>query len=265
MILVAAAACALVLAAGSPAGTIFSTNVNFVITYNPDCTFSVAIDGGITMNSATGSGATIPPGPYQLTIHTPLPDNMWTTCSDANFSLSGPGVSYSAILGTDLGPYGASFPETFAPASTYTMVDASQPNDPVVFTTAATGSSSSLLPPPPPPVSSAPPVGTSQNDIVGSAVAPSVGALRATVAASGKATLLSGAKPVVSLTAGRYKITVSDDSSLRRFFVQKHGGTPQTTSGGSVKGTKTIELDLTAGTWTYYSTSAHETQFTVTG
>jgi hypothetical protein len=265
MILVAAAAAALALAAGSPAGTIFSTNVNFVITYNPDCTFSLQIDGGIFMNSATGTGATIPPGPYQLTIHTPLPDNMWTTCSDANFSLTGPGVSYSAILGTDLGPYGASFPETFAPASTYTMVDASQPNDPVVFTTSATGSSSSLLPPPPPPVSSAPAVGTSQNDIVGSAVAPSVGALQASVAASGKTVLLSDRKPVVSLAAGRYTITVSDKSPIRRFYVQKQGGKPQTTSGSSFEGTHALELELTAGKWTYYSTSAHATPFTVTG
>src|SRR5271155_806497 len=121
--LLTAAACALVLATEGSAATIFSTTVNFVVTYNADCTFTVAIDGGITMNSATATGATIPPGPYQITIRTPLPDNTWNTasCTQANFSLTGPGVNYSAILGSALPPYSATFPETFTPASTYTM------------------------------------------------------------------------------------------------------------------------------------------------
>src|SRR5579863_10350719 len=131
MFLLGAACCALVFASEGSGGTIFSTTVNFVVTYNTDCTFTVAIDGGITMSSATATGATIPPGPYQLTIRTPLPDNTWNTasCSEADFALSGPGVSYSAFLGTGLPPYSATFPETFAPSSSYTMLDASQPNE----------------------------------------------------------------------------------------------------------------------------------------
>ena len=101
----------------------------FRITYHPDCTFTVAIDGGVTMDSATGTGATIPPGPYSISVRTPLPDDTWnpSICTTAKFSLTGPGVSYAAILGNDLGPYGATFNPSFAPASTYTIVDGNQP------------------------------------------------------------------------------------------------------------------------------------------
>jgi hypothetical protein len=263
--LLAAVLATVVLAAGSAADTpVFSTTVFFRITYRADCTFTVAIDGGITMDSASGSGATIPPGPYQLSVRTPLPDNVWDRafCSQAAFSLSGPGASYSGILGTDLGPYGATFNETFAPASTYTMVDASRPSSTVVFSTTATGSSSSLLPPPP--ASTATGKGTVETGLLGSGIVPYRGSLHAAVATSDKATLMSSGKPLVSLKAGRYDIVVTDDSARGGFFVQKLDRKPRTITGVRFQGKRTVRVNLTAGRWLFFATSARETQFVVT-
>ena len=263
--LLAVATAALVMAAGSAADTpVFSTTVFFRVTYRSDCTFTVAIDGGITMDSATGSGATIPPGPYQISVRTPLPDNTWdrSFCTEGIFSLTGPDVSYSGILGTDLGPYSATFNETFAPASTYTMVDASHPSSPIVFGTTAAGSSSSLLPPTPP--STATGTGSVGTDLVGSGIVPYRGSLHAAVATSDRATLMSSGKPLLSVKAGRYDIVVTDDSARGGFFVQKLDRKPTPITGVKFTGKRTVRVNLTAGKWAFFSKSARETEFVVT-
>jgi hypothetical protein len=266
MVALAVIAVAILGAPGGEAATpTFSTTVNFRIVYQPDCTFTVAVDGGATMASATQTGATLPPGPYQVTIQTPLPDGMWDSpiCNYATFSLTGPGVSYSAVLGTPLGPYGASFSQTFQPASTYTMVDASQPNDVVTFTTTATGSSSSLLPPPPAPVSTVQ-TATSQGDLVGSAVVSNRGVLNATVTASGAVKLTLHGKPVVSLPSGTYEIAVADDFAKAGLSIEKRGLAAQKLTGVAFKGRRTVTVDLTDGTWVYYAKSDEKNSFVVT-
>jgi hypothetical protein len=264
---VAAFAAATVLVAAVAADTpVFSTTVFFRITYLPDCSFTVAIDGGINMDSTGATApttATIPPGPYQLSIRTPLPDSTWNTavCEAANFSLSGPGVSYQTVLGSDLGPYSATVNETFAAGATYTMVDATHTASPVVFATTATGSSSSLLPPNPPPPAV---VGSSeQPDFVGSGIVPYRGTLQASVARSGTVTLSSGGKPLVSVEAGRYEIVIKDASRRGGFFVQRPGGKPESLSGVAFTGTRVAHLDLGAGTWTFFATKDHEESFVV--
>jgi hypothetical protein len=266
MVALVVIAVAILGASASEAATpIFSTNVNFRIVYQPDCTFTVAVDGGATMASATQTGATLPPGPYQVTIQTPLPDGMWDSpiCNYASFSLTGPGVSYSAVLGTPLGPYGATFSETFQPASTYTMVDATQPNDVVTFTTTATGSSSSLLPPPPAPVSTVE-TATSQGDLVGSAVASSPGVLNATVSTSGTARLSLHGKPVVSLPSGTYEIAVADNSAKAGLSIGKSGHAAQTLTGIAFKGKRTVTVHLTDGAWVFYAKAGNKNSFVVT-
>jgi hypothetical protein len=269
-VLPAVALAAAILASGSAGATTptFSTTVNFRIAYQPDCTFTVAIDGGITMASATQTGATIPPGPYQVSISTPLPDGMWNSavCTQALFSLNGPGISYSAALGTGTGPYGASFPETFQPSSTYTMVDANQPKDVVTFTTAATGSSSSLLPSsPPPPVSTVTTEQTSQSDPVGSAAVVEQGGLAGALSATGVVTLTRHGDAVGSLPAGDYELTVSDDSRHAGFFVERRGAPAQAISGVGFVGRRSVKLDLTAGSWLFFSTPSRVKSFQVSG
>ena len=146
------ACAALFVSSGFADSPIFSTTVFFRITYRPDCSLTVSIDGGPSMDSTGASAppsATIPPGPYQVSVRTPLPDNTWDTsvCPCGNFSMTGPGIGYGIQFGNDLGPYSATMNMTFQPASTYTIVDATHPGSPITFTTTATGSSSSLLPP----------------------------------------------------------------------------------------------------------------------
>ena len=266
-VLAAAAGAAVVASGGLGDMPVFSTTVFFRITYLPDCSFTVAIDGGIEMDSTGATApttATIPPGPYQLSIRTPLPDGTWNTsvCEGANFSLAGPGASYQTMLGGDLGPDSATFDETFAAASTYTMVDASHPASPVVFTTAATGSSSSLLPPAPPaPVAA----GSEQPDLVGSGIVPYRGELQATVTNADAATLSAGGKPLGSVAAGRYEIVIRDASRRGGFFVERPGGRPVALSGVSFIGTRVARLDLSAGTWTFFARKGNEESFLVTG
>lgn len=265
-VVAALAAAAVLVAAGAADTPVFSTTVFFRITYLPDCSFTVAIDGGIDMDSTGATApttATIPPGPYQLSIRTPLPDSTWDTsvCQGANFSLSGPGASYQTILGSDLGPYSATFNETFAAGASYTMLDAAHPGSPVVFTTTATGSSSSLLPPPPPVVAAS----SEQPDLVGSGIVPYRGALRATVASSDTASLSSGRKPLVSVEAGRYEIVIRDASRRGGFYLKRPGGRAVALSGVSFTGTRVAHLDLSAGTWTFFATKDHEKSFVVKG
>ena len=228
---------------GSADGPLFSSTVFFRITYHPDCTFSVAIDGGVTMDSATGTGATIPPGPYSVSVRTPLPDDTWNPsfCTTAKFSLTGPGVNYTATLGSDLGPYGATFTPSFLPASTYTIVDGNRPTQPVVFTTTATGTSTSLLPPTP--ASTATGTGSVQTPLMGSGIVPYRGALSATVASSNSATVTVSGKPLASLKAGRYDFVVKDESAHAGLFVQKVTRKPTVLTGVAFEGKRTSQVN----------------------
>jgi len=264
-LLAAIAAAAIAASAVSAATTPseFSTTVVFAVTYNPDCTFTVNIEGGPSTDSSSPatSSATIPPGPYQVTVRTPLPDNNFngSSCEGAQFSLTGPGVSYSSVLGT-AGPYSATFNETFLPSSTYTLVDAARPGNPVTFTTTATGSSSSLLPPPPPSTASGSSV---QAPLVGSEIVPFRGSLDATVAPSDKVTVMSGKKPLASVKPGRYDIVVDDESTSGGFFVQKLDKKARSITGVRFKGRHTVQVTLTAGEWTFFAQPTHQTKFAV--
>jgi hypothetical protein len=261
--LVGAAALASSGLADSP---IFSTTVFFRITYQPNCTLTASIDGGPSMDS-TGASAptsvTIPPGPYQVSIRTPLPDNTWdtTACPYGIFSMTGPGINYAMQFSNDLGPYSATVNMTFQPASTYTISDANHPGQPITFTTTATGSSSSLLPAPPASTASG---SSTQGDVVGSAIVPFRGSLQATVAGPVAATLTTGGKPLTTVVTGRYDIVVKDNSAKAGFYVEKSGRKPQSLTGVRFEGKRTVEVDLTVGKWTFFSESGHDTAFVVT-
>ncbi|HEY3922457.1 MAG TPA: hypothetical protein VGL76_10125 [Gaiellaceae bacterium] len=265
--LLAAFLAAAVLAAAGAAATSppseFSTTVFVAVTYNADCSFSVSVEGGPLLDSTpTGtSTATIPPGPYQVTVRTPLPDNLWngTTCKQALFSMNGPGVTYSSVLGTDSGPYGATFNETFQPSSTYTLLDASRSNSPVTLTTTATGTSTSLLPPTPPSTAKG---GSVQTPLVGSDIVPFRGSLVAMVTPANKATVMSGKKPVTKVKAGRYKVVVEDDSASGGLSVQKVHGKTRTLTSAKFTGKRTVSVTLSAGEWTFVS-AHHETTLVV--
>ncbi len=264
ILLAAALGAAILAGSGAADSPIFSTTVFFHITYRPDCTFTVAIDGGPSMDSTIPGTTTIPPGPYQVSVRTPLPDGTWDTsaCTIAEFSLTGPGVSYSATLGSDLGPYSATYNPTFEPASTYTIVDGNHPSQPVVFTTTATGSSSSLLPPVP--ASTASGSGSTQPGLVGSGIVPYRGSLTATVPRSGPPTLDTHGDPLATLRAGLYDIVVRDASPRGGLFVQKAHKKAVLIAGVSFTGKRTVQVDLTAGRWTFFSSGGKPVPFVVT-
>jgi hypothetical protein len=260
---------AAVLSAGAGADN-FSSTVPVSVAYRSDCTFTFSVQGSIVADSAGAATTTLPPGPYQLSITTPLPDNMWSSsiCTEADFSLSGPGVSYSSYLGTGTGPNGATFDITLQPASTYTMVDQTHPTEPIVITTTATGSSSSLLPAT---MTSAPlPItATSQSDLIGShtraTTPPFRGMLHAAVTAAGRVTLAFGGSAVTTLKAGRYTVVLSDRFTKGGVALRASGGTSQTLAAGAFAGSRGVRVTLTAGQWSVEASGAHPAAFAVTG
>ncbi|HEX4518614.1 MAG TPA: hypothetical protein VH063_03435 [Gaiellaceae bacterium] len=262
----ALAACSLAVAivAGSAADNpnpIFSTSVVIHVAYAPDCTFTMTIDGGITVDNSAAPGVSIPPGPYQVAIRTPLPDAPFdtTVCIGPVFSLTGPGVNDVPNLAA-VNYMGTTQNVTLAPSSTYVAVDANHPLLQKFVTTSATGSSSSLLPPIPADTAS----GTStQPDVVGSGLAPLRGSLRASVSATGAAALEVGKTPARKLRAGRYSFVVVDSSPRRGFFVEKHGRKAVPLAGVRFTGKKTVTLNLTAGAWTFFSQNGHAVPFVV--
>jgi hypothetical protein len=261
-----ALAIAAVLVASSAADTpIFSSTVFFRITYRADCTLTVAIDGGPSMDSAAPAPVTIPPGPYQVSVRTPLPDSTWDTsvCSIGHFSFTGPDVNLAAVIGNDLGPYSATYNVTLDPASTYTIADAAHPGAPITFSTAATGSSSSLLPAVPASTGGTG-KGATQPALMGSAIVPFRGTLTATVPTAGSPTLEAKGKALATLEAGRYDIVVKDASPHGGFFVEKAHKKPMTIAGVAFTGKRTVHVSLTAGKWTFFSKSGKATTFTVT-
>ncbi len=253
-------------ASGLGDSPVFSTTVFFRITYQPNCTLTVAIDGGPSMDSTGATAptsATIPPGPYQVSIRTPLPDNTWDTsvCQYGTISMSGPGISYGMAFGSPLGPYSATVNMTFQPASSYTIVDANHPTQPITFTTTATGSSSSLLPPVPASTASG---ASTQSSLVGSDIVPFRGSVDATVAGSAGPTVTTGGKPITTVKTGRYTFVVKDESAQAGFFVEKSGKKPEALSGVRFKGKRTVRVYLTVGKWMFFSKSGHATAFVVT-
>jgi hypothetical protein len=93
----------------------------------------------------------------------------------------------------------------------------------------------------------------------------SPGALQATVASSGAATLSADGKQLVSVEAGRYEIVIHDASRRGGFVVERPGGKPEALSGVAFTRTRVAQVDLSAGTWTYLATKDVKQSFVVRG
>jgi hypothetical protein len=91
-----------------------------------------------------------------------------------------------------------------------------------------------------------------------------LGTLNGSVDTAGKLSLTFKGKKVASLKAGRYKLTVLDETSKRGFSIQKDGA-KKATSVTTVPhlGRNTILITLTAGKWFYYSPSRGKIVFKV--
>jgi hypothetical protein len=211
-----------------------------------DTSIGLTFDDGSNVGNQATTPPTIPPGTYTIRAE----DDAFTH----NFHLAGPGVDVSTTIGGTGTP---TWTVTFQPGSQYRFVCDDHPDFMygVFFTSGAgggtSGGSSGGS-------SGGASGGSGSSGSTGGTVS-NTGSLRGTlvgrVNAAGKLTLSSGGAPVTKVKAGRYKLTVADKASTRSFVVQRKGGSPTTVSGVSFVGTRTMVLTLTAGQWTYYTSS----------
>jgi hypothetical protein len=240
------------LAAAIAAGTVGAVTPGIptiYVTYSPNCSFTVSVDGGTTVTATSPPGPTLPPGQYQIQVLMENPTGGYS-CGTPVFTLTGPGVSsvttfpQESILDNHVLP-------ALRPSATYTAQDENAPGATrVFFSTAASGSSTSLISPPAS-ASSASTGSSGQTDIVGSAVLPVRGRLTATVGARGSTKLAFGGRAVSTLQTGRYAVIVTDESSAGGFQLRRSGARPVIVTTAPFRGRKTRTVALRAGHWTY--------------
>jgi hypothetical protein len=216
------------------------------VTYSPNCTFTMTVDGGTMVTAASPPGPALPPGQYQIQVLMENPAAGYS-CGTPVFTLTGPGVSSTttfpqeSILDNHVLP-------ALRPSSTYVAEDENAPAATrVYFTTTATGSSISLLSPSS--TTTTTKGGSTQTDIVGSGVLPTRGRLAAIVPASGRPALKRDGRSVTSLKAGRYDFAVVDASRTAGFWLERPGGKRVSLTGVLFRGHETRPVALTAGRW----------------
>jgi hypothetical protein len=228
------------IATGAVAGPAGAVLPSIYVDYDDDCVFTMRADGGFRLTSATAPGTTIPPGTYQVVLSVPQD----APSCPLHFRLQGPGVELEWDFGGEA--LNAQATETLRPGSTYVAVDLRNTSRyRAVFTAAASGSSSGLVTATP---STATGKGQASSDLVGSAILPYRGVLKASV---GAAALTWKGRAVRSLRAGRYDVVVADGTPRRGLTARKRNGRAVTLTGAAFVGTRTTRLALTAGTWTF--------------
>ena len=251
---------------GASAGVATSrATATLAVTYIGSSSIQVKLGDGTTVRS----GSVIPAGSYTLQVDDPDYPN-------PKFTMNGPGVSVSSDLnstgmGIDrpafLGPY------TLQTSSTYSVGDANMGSSVTIsFTTSASatasgsssgGSSSSGS-------SSSGSSGSSSSSSSSSSGSMSstmkmVGTLKASVSTAGKPALMFGGKSVKTLKAGRYTLTVADQSKKAAFIVWKLGSHAMTLSAVAATGSSSHTVTLSAGKWFFEGAmSGPRTYFTVT-
>jgi hypothetical protein len=249
---------ALVAATGA-FGAQSASAASIVLTLTPDHTLEIRLDSGARIRAP---GTVIAPGVYQAVVISEVPE---FRDEYHMFHLVGPGVN----LQTDLlaGDERAE-PHTITlqPNSQYTFRDERNLGlGSVVFATSGagtevatttrtnTGGSGTTAPK------------TTNKDLVGSKAAlPLRGALAGSVSTSGKLKLTFKGKNVLSLKAGRYTISVLDETSRSAFLLQRRKQDPVTLSTKAHVGRRTRTVSLGAGQWMYYSSPGRKSYFVVT-
>jgi hypothetical protein len=100
-------------------------------------------------------------------------------------------------------------------------------------------------------------------DLVGSRALPVRGALAGSVTTAGKLRLAFKGKQVSSLKAGRYRLSVLDETSKSAFTLQRIKQEPLSVSTKAHVGRRTVTVTLTAGQWSFYSSPAKRSYFVV--
>jgi hypothetical protein len=243
------------------------------VIYHDSGAITVMLDGA-RVGADRAPGTVIPAGTYNVVFDP-------SSKSLHQFHIRGPGVNFTVGPGDAsdgmcggsgylYGPYKV----TLLPNSTYIYQDDYQPDvirqvfstsNVVVGTATASGSGSTggsgaAKPQPSGKVITGTPLfgGDSASKTVGFR-----GALAANVDTRGRLTLSQKGRRVASLSAGRYRITVLDETSKAGFLVQRQGSKPVTLSPVANVGKRTVLLRLGAGRWSFYSPQGARTYFKV--
>ena len=207
---------------------------------------------------------TIPAGTYTLAVTNGDP-GAEDASPDHLFHLSGPGVDFRSPGAQ------ANVTVTFQSGGTYTVQDDMHP---AVRMTITVGGAGSAAPTGTTTIATsstgASPTGSTKKKVitpvnVGSASQPFRGTLAATVNAAGKLTLTFNRKNVTAapLKAGRYTISVTDQSKTVGFTIERIKGSPTTMTSGSFVGKKAKIVPLKIGQWFFFFGSSPTTYFFV--
>ncbi|HEX4520177.1 MAG TPA: hypothetical protein VH063_11415 [Gaiellaceae bacterium] len=228
------------------AGARRAADLSLQVTFNATDGISVTLPDGTPVGVTSGAPTVIPAGYYTIHLSGPLnvPSGM------PYFNLTGPGVDVLENM-SEGGVGSLTDTAFFVPLATYTWTNNSLPG--VVYT--FTASAAVLGTPPATPVSPRAGTPAASQDIVGSGAATVSGTLKAGVAPSGLVSLELGGKSVARLTAGRYRIVVTDRSASHGFVLERAGHRAVTVSSSKFVGRHSVTVALSAGRWLYASGS----------
>jgi hypothetical protein len=224
-----------------------SDSASIVVTYVSPTSFRVKLGDGTNVTS----GTTIPAGSYQIYVYDDSED------SSPAFSFTGPGVSISSNLNST--GMGIDSPSVFGvvtlqTSSSYRMQDSAVGASSLInFSTSSTagatvvvGTTSSG----PPPSATSPATTTTIDRGPNPVMVAIRGTLAGSVSAAGKPVLMLGGKPVKTLKAGRYRVSVGDHSRKAGLIIGTTGKHTITLSKTAAVGTSAkTTVTLSTGKW----------------
>ncbi len=240
-----------------------ATLPSLYVNYTANCHFTMSLDSGATVSAGTA----IPYGTYQAVLSTPFALSTGQgACESVAFQLTGPGVNYSSSL-TQGESSSEIAPVLLQANATYTASDTSvSPGTSVTFSTSGVAASQGA--------GAGGSTGTgattaskSSSSVLGgqTSTAKVLGTLTGTVNATGKLGLTYEGKPVTTLRAGSYTVTVTDKSAASGFVLRSTKATKTVTT-AAFEGKKSLVVKLASGQWTFYArTGATKSYFVATG
>jgi hypothetical protein len=242
----AGAGLALAPAAEGHAATSQTLDVNFAV----DGTVSVSLPDGTPVGTTSGAPTVIPAGYYAVVVLGP------GGCTQLPlFDLKGPGETIVDDMGGGE-VTSQTYSAYFMPNSTYTWrTDNVNPAIVHTFVTSAVVGGTPLVSGATVPAASPGTTVPTSQDLVGSAIVPFRGKLTAAVSPTGVLTLLYRGRQVTNLLAGRYTVTITDESATHGFMLEKASRQAVSLTGAGFVGKRSTSIDLTAGHWLALSRS----------